>query len=161
MKTAFKIVLWSLIAISVGFAIWVAVDGSGISESNKMALANKSSVTVCMYWVCTVLGISLLSLIGAAVVNVISRPSGWKKTLISVGAVAVVVGSAVIWALCQDVTAADKALMAQHDVSNIGWNLSHIGLYAVCIVACITVLAVLYSVVNGLVQKAINAFEER
>ena len=75
--------------------------------------------------------------------------------------VAAVVGVAVALTLCQDVTAADEALMAAHNVSKAGWNLTHIGIYAVCIVAGITVLTVLYSLINGLVQKAINAFNER
>jgi hypothetical protein len=158
MKTAFKIVLWSLIGISVGLSIWVAVDGGNVG---KEELAKQTSMAVCLYWVYTVLGIALLSLIYAAITNFVCRPSGWLKTLISLGVVAVVIGAAVTWALCLGINSADAALIAQHDVGKVGWYLSQTGIFAAIIVAGITVLTVLYSVVNGLVQKATNAFTER
>lgn len=161
MKTAFKIVLWSLIGISVGLAVWVAIDGSAVGgdKLQRPLLAEKTSLEYCTYWIYTMAGIALVSLLYAAVTNFVSRPSGWIKTLISVGAVAAVVGTSVGLALSQDITAADKALMAAHETSELGWTLSYVGIYMIYIVAGITILAVLYSVVNGLVQKAINALK--
>ncbi len=161
MKTAFKIVLWSLICVSVGLAVWVAIDGSAVGgeKLQRPLLAEKTSLEVCMYWIYAMVGIAFASLLYAAITNFVCRPSGWIKTLISVGAVAAVVGASVGLALGQKITAADTALMQAHETSELGWRLSQIGIYAIYIVAGLTILAVLYSIVNGLVQKAINAFK--
>ena len=161
MKTAFKIVLWSLICVSVGLAVWVAIDGSAVGgeKLQRPLLAEKTSLEVCMYWIYAMVGIALFSLLYAAVTNFVCRPSGWIKTLISLGAVAAVVGTSVGLALSHKITAADEALMKAHETSELGWTLSQIGIYAIYIVAGLTILAVCYSIVNGLVQKAMNAFK--
>ena len=156
MKTAFKIVLWGLIGITAGLAIWVVVDGFRLGDAAGVLLTETTSLNYFFYWTYGLLAIALVSLLYAAITNILCNPSGWIKTLISFGAVAVVAGSAVALSVFEVLPMDRAALIEKYEISKTALTISEVGVYITAIVGSATLLIVVISLISGLVRRVVK-----
>ncbi len=150
MKTALKVVLWSLIGITLALIGFTAIAGA--SENPAMEKLFDVAINLDLYWAYTLLVVAILGVIAAALVGTISNPTGLRKTLISIALVVVVVGTSVVLVLTGDVPVITNSAGAVLD-DVVGLRISEIGIYVTYIVAAIAVLVVLYDVVSGFVRR--------
>ena len=150
MKTALKVVLWSLIGITLALIGFTTIVGA--SENPAMEKLFDVAINLDLYWAYTLLVVAILGVIVAALVGTISNPTGLRKTLISIALVVVVVGTSVALVLTGDVPVITNSAGAVLD-DVVGLRISEIGIYVIYIVAAITVLVVLYDVISGFVRR--------
>ncbi len=148
MKTALKVVLWSLIGITLVLIAFTTIAGA----NPEMEKAFDVAINLDLYWAYTLLVVAVLGVLGAAVVGTINHPTGLRKTLIAFGSVAVVIGASVILVLTGDVPVITNSAGVVLD-DTTGLRISEIGIYVTYTVAAIAVLVVLYDVVSGFVRR--------
>ena len=156
MKTAFKIVLWGLIGITAGLAIWVVVDGFRLGEAAGVMLTETTSLNYFLYWTYGLLAIAAVSLVYAAITNIVCNPSGWIKTLIGVGSAALVAGSAVALSVFEVFPMDRAALIEKYEISKTALTISEVGVYITGIVGVATLLIVAISLIFGLVRRVVK-----
>ena len=153
MKTALKVVLWSLIGITVGLIGFTTYFGmQDFVQKPEMEERFNILINLDLYWAYALVVVAVLGIIGAALVGTISHPTGLRKTLIAIGIVAVVVGSSVALVLTSDVPVITNSAGVVLD-DTTGLRISEIGIYVAYIVAALTLVAVLYDLVSGLVRR--------
>ena len=144
MKTVLKALLWALIAATVGLVGWaILTNGSD------------AAISVILYWGYGLLALAIVGVLCAALIDTITHPSGLKKTLIAVVAVAAVVGTVLGLVLSHEpVAVANSAGGSFTDAFEL--RISEMGIYVTYVVAVLAVAVVAYDLVSGLVRKVLK-----
>lgn len=156
MKTAFKIVLWSLICITVALVGYACYAGFKVDPEIPATEARfHQALDITFYWGYALFGTAVLSAIIAFFFNIISKPAGLGKTLLSVGVVAAIVGTSVGLVLSKDVLSVPNSAGGLFS-DPFELRISEIGLYLTYIVAAIALLVVFFDMVSGLVRRFVK-----
>ena len=156
MKTALKVVLWSLIIVTLGLVLFTCVAGvKSAPDAPKWEKAFDIAINIDLFWSYALLVLAVVGVLYAAIADMITHPGGLTKTLIAVGAVLVVVGTSVALVLSHDAPVITNSAGAVLD-DKLGLRISEIGIFVGYIVGGITLLVVAYDVVSGLVRRFIK-----
>jgi hypothetical protein len=156
MKTAFKIVLWTLILVTVGLVGYSCYTGFKVDPDVPATdVAFKQALDITFYWGYALFGVAILSAVVAFLINIISKPAGLGKTALGLGVVLAVVGTSVglVW---------NKAVLAVPNSAGglfsdpFELRISEISIYLTYIVAAIALLVIVFDVVSGLVRRFVK-----
>jgi hypothetical protein len=141
MKTALRIVLGLLLAVTIALTGWAVYEGG-----------SDLSISANLVWGYALFALAIVGVVVAALVGAISNPAGLGKTLLGVVVVVAVVGTAFALALSHDATpVANSAGGAFENPFEL--RISEIGIYVTYIVAAIALLAVAVDLVSAVVRK--------
>ena len=144
MKTALKIVLGCLLGITLALVGWAVYEGG-----------SDLSISVNLLWGYGLLGLAILGVLCAALVDTISHPAGLGKTLLGLVVVVAVVGAALALVLTHDATPVANSAGGSFD-NPFELRIAELGIYVTYIVAVIALLAVVVDMLSGVVRKMIK-----
>ena len=156
MKTAFKIVLWSLIVVTLGLVVFTVTAAMSVTpDKPEMQKLFDLSLDLTFFWGYALFAAALVAAIIAFSFNIISHPSGLVKTLIGLVIAAAVVGSSVGIVLSHDILPVPNSAGGVFD-SKFELSIAEIGLYVTYVVAAIAILVVVYDILSGMVRRFIK-----
>ncbi|MBQ5647730.1 MAG: hypothetical protein IIV16_01245 [Alistipes sp.] len=156
MKIVLKVLLWVLIAITVGLLGSTFYFGmQDFVEKPEMEKYFDMAINYDLYWGYALFGFAFVAAIIAFLFNVVSHPSGLVKTLIGLVLAGVVVGVPVFFVWGHEVLPVPNSAGGVFDNPK-ELRIAEAGLFVTYIVAAITAVVVVYDICSGLVRRIIK-----
>ena len=161
MKTAFKIVLWCLLVVTLGLAAFAVVANNMAANAPEAEVAEMQklfdlALDLNFFWGYALFAIVIVSAIIAFFINVITHPSGMVKVALGLVLAAAVVALPVVW-VCyfrEILPVPNSAGGVFDNVKEL--RISEIGLFVTYIVAGLAILAVIVDMLSGLVRRIVK-----
>ena len=144
MKTVLKVLLWVLIALTLGLVCWTVYAGGA-----------DAVISYNLLWAYGLLALAVLGVICAAIVDTFAHPAGLMKTLITVVIVGGVIGGVVALVMNKDLTPVANSAGGVFD-DKFELSVAEAGIYITYIVAAIAGVVVVFDLLMGLVRKVIK-----
>ncbi len=159
MKTILKVVLWFLIIGTLGLVALILTSAM-VDTAEKPLFVQKLLnfdfwLNVFFFWGYALFAIALIASVVAFVFNIISNPSSLVKTVIGLVIVIAVAGLPAIWVHYHAPQPVPNSAGGFFE-NPLELKIAEAGLYVTYIVASIAGLALLYTIVSGIVRKIIK-----
>ena len=144
MKTVLKVLLWVLIAVTIGLVGWTVYAGGA-----------DAVISYNLLWGYGLLALAVVGVICAALVDTFTHPAGLLKTLITLVIVGAVIGGVVALVLNKDLTPVANSAGGVFD-DKFELSIAEAGIYITYIVAAIAGVVVVFDLLMGLVRRIIK-----
>ena len=144
MKTVLKVLLWVLIAVTVGLVGWTVYAGGA-----------EAIVGYNLMWGYGLLALAVVGVIVAALVDTFTHPAGLKKTLITIVIVGAVVGGVIALVKSHELLPIPNSAGGVFD-DKFELTIAEAGIYVTYIVAVIALVVVAFDLLKGLIGRIIK-----
>ena len=144
MKTVLKLLLWVLIAVTVGLVGWAVYSGGA-----------EAIISYNLMWGYGLLAFAVVGVICAALVDTLTHPAGLMKTLITIVIVGAVVGGVIALVKSHELTPVANSAGGVFD-DKFELTMVEAGIYVTYIVAAIAVVVVAFDLLKALIRKVIK-----